>query len=76
MSPEIEFAKLSGSGNDFLCIDNRDGRYDGLLADPPTAAHFARALCRRGLSVGADGIIFASINGEFGEFADVSAIHF
>lgn len=58
MSETIEFAKLSGSGNDFICIDNRHGRYDALLADAAKVGHFARTLCRRGLSVGADGVIF------------------
>ena len=44
----IEFEKLSGSGNDFLCIDNRDGRFDGLLAGEG-AGRMARVLCGRGL---------------------------
>jgi diaminopimelate epimerase len=48
----LPFAKMSGSGNDFLVIDNREGllRYDRVGV-------FARAVCRRGLSVGADGIV-------------------
>lgn len=58
MSLNIEFAKLSGSGNDFICIDNRDGRLNDLLG-PGRAAHAARVLCRRGLAVGADGLIIA-----------------
>ena len=33
MKTLIEFAKLSGSGNDFICIDSRDGRYEELLAE-------------------------------------------
>jgi len=59
MVSDIEFCKLSGSGNDFICIDNRDGRYNEMLASGQVEA-FARKVCRRGLSVGADGIIFAS----------------
>ena len=66
MDAPIKFAKLSGSGNDFLCIDNRDGRFDDLLADSDgpgratsAAGAFAAALCRRGIAVGADGVIFA-----------------
>ena len=31
MDKAIEFAKLSGRGNDFVCMDGRDGRFDGLL---------------------------------------------
>ena len=59
MSRPIEFAKLSGSGNDHICIDNRDGRFDALLGAPERVGRFARVLCRRGLGVGADGLIFA-----------------
>lgn len=44
------FAKFSGSGNDFIIIDHRD-RW---CADP---AALARLVCRRGLSIGADGVI-------------------
>ena len=55
----IEFDKLSGSGNDFVCIDNRDGGCDGLLCSAPEVGRFAAALCHRGLGVGADGVIFA-----------------
>lgn len=68
----IEFAKLSGSGNDFILISNMDGRYDDLLAHPEQVGHFARTLCRRGLSVGADGVIFAS-EPEVPELSDISA---
>ena len=59
MKTLIEFAKLSGSGNDFICIDNRDGRYDKLLESEASIGHFARTLCRRGMGIGADGVIFA-----------------
>jgi diaminopimelate epimerase len=59
MAETIEFAKLSGSGNDFICIDNRDGRFDELLAAPERVGRFAQVLCRRALGAGADGVIFA-----------------
>lgn len=53
MNPEgLEFYKLSGSGNDFIIIDNRPGRVDEESMVP-----LARALCPRGRSVGADGLI-------------------
>ena len=55
----IDFAKLSGSGNDFLCIDSRDGRFAPFLADPARYGPFARALCDRHQGVGGDGVIFA-----------------
>lgn len=53
-TPErIRFFKLTGSGNDFILIDNRRGRFD---AD--RSRNFVRMVCRRKLSVGADGLIF------------------
>ena len=47
----IPFAKMNGSGNDFILIDNRNG---SAPADLPA---FVRGVCRRKLSVGADGLI-------------------
>ncbi len=49
--PLIKFSKLSGAGNDFLMIDNRQF----ILKDP--LDEFVRKVCRRGMSVGADGVI-------------------
>jgi len=74
MTEPITFTKLSGSGNDFICLSNLDGRYDALRSDPRRVAHFARVLCRRGLGVGADGLVFAC-QPEIEGVADVSA-HF
>lgn len=48
----LEFAKMNGTGNDFILVDNRDGR-----VAPEVMYLLARAVCRRGLSVGADGLI-------------------
>ncbi len=49
----IEFWKMSGSGNDFILIDNRNGEVeDGEMVE------FSKLVCRRKLSVGADGVIF------------------
>ncbi|RPI64361.1 MAG: diaminopimelate epimerase [Planctomycetaceae bacterium] len=76
MEQSIQFAKLSGGGNDFICIDNRDGRYDALIDQPDAVGHFARSICRRGLSIGADGVIFACSVDELGDFADLAARHF
>jgi len=59
MIDSMQFAKLSGSGNDFVCIDNRDGRFDGLIACPQRIGLFARTLLQRRLGVGADGLLFA-----------------
>jgi diaminopimelate epimerase len=57
MEEPLEFVKLTGSGNDFICVDNRDGRYDQFVASG-AAGRMAGQLCRRGVSVGADGVIF------------------
>jgi diaminopimelate epimerase len=47
----IDFFKMNGSGNDFILIDNRDGS----LAVGDCVA-FARSVCERKISVGADGL--------------------
>lgn len=47
----IRFHKMSGSGNDFIIIDNRDLSLP--IADVPD---FVRRVCRRKVSVGADGL--------------------
>jgi diaminopimelate epimerase len=59
----IEFTKLNAGGNDFICIDNTTGLYSELL-DSEHLSAFVRALCRRGLAVGADGVIFACETGD------------
>ncbi len=59
MPDPVEFAKLSGSGNDFICIDNRSGRFDDIAGSPQRVAQFAKVLCHRGAGIGADGVIFA-----------------
>jgi diaminopimelate epimerase len=51
-SKKIEFYKMSGSGNDFIIIDNRDLSLD--VGDLPD---FARRVCARKISVGADGLL-------------------
>ena len=48
---KLSFVKMSGSGNDFIMVDNRDGRLD---IEPRM---LAERLCRRRISVGADGLI-------------------
>lgn len=48
----VPFVKMSGSGNDFILVDNR-----ARLIDPETAGPWIKAVCRRALSVGADGVI-------------------
>ena len=48
----ISFYKMSGSGNDFIIIDNREQ-----VVDETKMAEFIKGVCRRKLSVGADGFI-------------------
>lgn len=50
---------MSGSGNDFIIIDNRDLKWDHIKTP-----EFVRAVCRRKLSVGADGLIFIEDSNE------------
>jgi diaminopimelate epimerase len=51
MKNAIAFTKMNGSGNDFIVIDNRRAVVPENLTD------FVVAVCRRKLSVGADGLI-------------------
>ncbi len=46
----IPFMKMSGAGNDFVVMDNRDGQVDA-------TAQFISRVCARRLSVGADGLL-------------------
>jgi len=48
----IPFYKMSGSGNDFIIIDNREG-----LVPEERLSQFITGSCRRKVSAGADGII-------------------
>ncbi|MBC7354836.1 MAG: diaminopimelate epimerase [Desulfomicrobiaceae bacterium] len=48
----IPFYKMHGSGNDFILLDNRE-----LALPPEVMPLWAKALCRRAFSVGADGLI-------------------
>ncbi|MCJ8502570.1 diaminopimelate epimerase [Desulfatitalea alkaliphila] len=51
MNP-IPFWKMSGSGNDFIIIDNRAG-----VVETVEVPRFVAMTCRRRMSVGADGLI-------------------
>lgn len=64
MTDRLPFAKMSGSGNDFVVIDNRTG-----LVPAANAAEFTRRVCRHRLSVGADGVVLI-------EAADDAVAHF
>lgn len=60
----LEFYKLNASGNDFIIIDNRDGRLYELCIDIPD---FVKKVCRQHLSVGADGLILIE-NSDIADF--------
>ncbi len=49
---KINFYKMSGSGNDFIIIDNRDN-----VVEEKNLSGFISSVCRRKVSVGADGLI-------------------
>ena len=49
----IQFTKMSGSGNDFIIIDNRVP-----VLDDDKKRDFVRRVCDRKMSIGADGVIF------------------
>ena len=49
---KIKFYKMSGCGNDFIIIDNRD-----FIVPKTNLAEFAKKICFRKMSVGADGLV-------------------
>jgi diaminopimelate epimerase len=62
----MPFQKVTGGGNDFVLLDNRNGRLRGDLAE------LVRRVCHRGLGVGADGLILI----EFSDAADLRMIYY
>ncbi len=48
---EIQFTKMTGTGNDFIIFDNRTKIFSGEEAD------FFSTICRRRVSIGGDGVI-------------------
>ncbi|MHB8110642.1 MAG: diaminopimelate epimerase [Syntrophorhabdaceae bacterium] len=59
---ELQFSKMSASGNDFVMIDNRDGKvYDRF----PDLLQFVSKICRFHHSVGADGVILIENSKEY-----------
>lgn len=57
---KIDFYKMSGSGNDFILIDNRDDKLNGY-----NLPRLAASLCRPKYSVGADGLIIIEKSDRF-----------
>lgn len=51
-TPKIPFYKMSGSGNDFILVDNRER-----IVDEKGLSRWVSRVCRRRQAVGADGLI-------------------
>ena len=51
----MKFVKMHGLGNDFILVDNMDGRYDDF-----DFTSFAKKNCRRNFGIGADGVLIIS----------------
>jgi len=58
---QISFSKLSGAGNDFIIIDNREH------AIPENITEFVQKVCARRVSAGADGLLLVE-NSEIADF--------
>ncbi len=56
----VEFWKMNGSGNDFILIDNRNGAIGEEMM-----GRLVEKICRRRVSVGADGVIFVIPSTEY-----------
>ena len=52
----LRFVKMSGAGNDFVLVDNREGVFE-----ESEKASLTRRVCRRKLGVGADGLILIEL---------------
>jgi diaminopimelate epimerase len=56
---DISFYKMSGSGNDFIVVDNRNG-----IVKEENLGQWIASICRRKHSVGADGLILIETSEE------------
>ena len=66
MNKAIPFTKMQGAGNDFVILDNRNG---SIPRDEYPA--LARQLCRRRISIGADGLMIVETPQKGGDYAMV-----
>jgi diaminopimelate epimerase len=56
---KISFSKYQGTGNDFIIIDNRDGRYGALTKQQISF------LCNRRFGIGADGLMLLNRDAQY-----------
>lgn len=56
---QVNFYKYQGTGNDFVILDNRDGRYDGLTKEQ------VALICKRRFGVGADGLMLLNTHADY-----------
>ena len=63
---EIHFDKYQGAGNDFILLDNREGKFTNLTMEQ------RKSLCNRYMGIGADGLILL----ENADDADFEMIYF
>ena len=56
---EIQFHKYQGTGNDFIILDNRDGRYNDLGLEQ------IKHLCDRRFGIGADGLMLLNTSADY-----------
>ena len=70
-TPGIRFWKMTGAGNDFIVFPFGHDAFGGETAD------FVRRICRRGLEVGADGVLFVTPAASSGDAqADAVLVHY
>jgi len=55
---KVEFYKYQGTGNDFVILENRTGKYDGLTSEQ------VKHICHRRFGVGADGLMLLNPHAE------------
>ncbi len=65
---QVKFTKLHGSGNDFILVDEWDGKAVG----DEHKQEFVRTVCRRHFGIGSDGAIFVAKS----DVADVNFIFY
>jgi len=56
---EIPFFKYQGTGNDFILLDNREGKYGGLREQQ------VASLCNRRFGIGADGLMLLNAHPDY-----------